>query len=112
MTIQIIPTSADEPSFTQRTTLDGAVYVFSFRLNQRENTYRFDIALSDGTPIASGVKVVPNRPLLERIAYNLSAPKGILVAIAGGTDESCPGLGELGEGRRVTLYYGPVADFQ
>jgi len=111
MTIQIVPTSPDEAFYSQRTTLDGVVYVLTFRLNQRENTYRFDLALSDGTLLASGVKVVCNRPLLERIAWNLQAPKGVLVAIAGGADESCPGLGELGEGRRVTLYYGQPADF-
>jgi hypothetical protein len=37
---------------------------------------------------------------------DLRAPRHTLIAIAGGTDTSPPGIGELGEGRRVQLFYG------
>jgi len=100
-----IPTSPDDAFYTQRTTLDGVQYFLTFRLNQRENAYYLDVALDDGTPLASGVKVVCNIPLLERLAH-ASRPKKTLIAIAGGDDTSPPGLGDLGDGRRVVLYYG------
>jgi hypothetical protein len=103
---QLVPTSPDAPFYSQRTTLDGVTYIFTFRLNQRENTYRFDLSLSDGTVLATGVKVVcGGQDLLERIKWDLRAPPGELVAIASGNDKRCPGLGELGEDRRVTLWY-------
>jgi hypothetical protein len=100
-----IPTSPDDAHYTQRTTLDGQPYVLTFRYNQREAAYYLEVALDDGTVLAAGVKVVCNIPLLERLA-DLRAPRHTLIAIAGGTDTSPPGIGELGEGRRVQLFYG------
>lgn len=99
-----VPTSPDVANYTQRTTLDGVAYLLTFRLNQRENTWRFDLALADETPIASGVKVVCGVPLLERFV-SLQVPPGVLMAFASSSDESPPGFGELGEGRRVELLY-------
>jgi len=105
--LEPIPTSPDDAFYSQRTVLDGTPYIFTFRLNQRENTYFLDVELDDGTVLASGVKIVCNVPLLERLVHDLR-PKKTIIALAGGDDTSPPGLGDLGDGRRVQLYYGDL----
>lgn len=103
MAIQSLRTF-EESFYTMTTALDGSDYLFEFRYNQRENVWYFSISLSDGTLLVSGVKIVCNRPLLTRFA-DVRLPPGVLIAFANTTDESPPGLTELGEDRRVTLLY-------
>lgn len=103
MSIQSLRTF-DDPFYTMTTALDGVEYLFEFRYNQRENAWYFSISLTDGTLLDAGVKVVCNRPILRRFA-NEHLPPGVLLAFANTTDKSTPGMGELGEDRRVTLVY-------
>jgi hypothetical protein len=105
-----IPTSPDEAFYVQRTQLDGVVYQLTFRYNQRENTYRIDLALDDGTLVVTGVKVVCSVPLLYRFRSDPRTPGGMLTAVSSSQDTTPPGLGELGEGRRVQLWYIPAAN--
>lgn len=109
-TVLIVPTSPDEPNYVQYTQLDGVVYQLNFRYNSRENTYRFDIALDDGTRVRDGVKIVCGISLLNPARWNPLCPKGILLAVPQNADDSPPGLGDLGEGRRVLLQYISAAD--
>ncbi len=105
MTVQIIPTDT-EPFYTQETSLEGSAYSLEFRYSQREGTWYFSLGLPDGTELASGVKVMCNRPLLKRWA-DVRLPPGDILAVPNDGDDSPPGLEELGEGRRVTLLYLP-----
>lgn len=94
----------DDPFYTMTVPLDGTDYLFEFRHNQREDCWYFSISLTDGTALASGVKVVSDRPLLSRFG-DVRLPPGMLVAFANTSDKSPPRLADLGEDRRVTLIY-------
>lgn len=98
-----IPTF-DSPFYTQVIDLDGVDYLFDFRYNQRENAWYFSIALVDETPLVSGIKIVVNVGLLQRFPSPL-LPPGLLIALSNTTDQSPPGIGELGTTSRVTLLY-------
>lgn len=103
MAVLNIPTFSD-PFYTFTCALEGTVYVFDWRYNQREDAWRFSISLPDGTDLVSGIKVVCGKSLLKRTA-DVRLPAGLLMAISNNGDTSTPGLEELGEGKRVTLVY-------
>lgn len=105
MGVFLIPTSPDTPFYTQSTPLSGTTYVFDFSYNQRENCWYFSIADSGGDVLAAGIKVVCGRPLIGQIANRFLPPGGEIFASSVTNDDSPPGLGELGEGRRVELIY-------
>jgi hypothetical protein len=98
-----VPTFAD-PFYSFGIALEGVPYVFDFRYNQREDSWYLGVALPDGTELITGVKVVCNRDLLRRAA-DVRLPPGRLMALANAEDDDPPGLGELGEDKRVTLVY-------
>lgn len=104
----IIPTFAD-PFWRQTTILDGVPYALEFSFSGRERAYYLAISATDGTPLAKGVKVLCNRPLLGAGRVNPLLPPGELVAAAVG-DSSPPGMGELGAGLRVQLVYLDAAE--
>lgn len=101
MTVYLIPTSTD-PAYTQRTKLDGVEYVLTFEWNERDARWYFSIADEDGEPIASGVKVVADWPLLRRVVDPRCPPGEIGAVDATGAGEP-PGRYDLGE--RVKIYY-------
>ena len=103
MSIEVIRTFED-PFYTMSTTLDGSDFLFEFRYNQREDAWYFDVALTDGTVLVRGVKVICNKPLLQRFADS-RLPKGTLIAWPNTNTRKAPGLLELGEDKRVTLLY-------
>lgn len=94
----------EDPFYNEVVTLDGSDYLLEFRYNQREDRWYFDVSLTDGTMLVRGVKVVCGVPLLTRYA-DARLPKGALVALPNTTGNTSPGLKELGEDRRVTLFY-------
>lgn len=105
MALEAIRTFED-PFYSMTVSLDGSDYLFEFRYNQRENCWYFDLSLTDGTLLVAGVKVVCSRALLKRFV-DTRLPPGTLFAFANTTDDSPPGLTDLGEDRRVTLMYSP-----
>jgi hypothetical protein len=98
-----IPTS-DDIFYTQITTLDGSDYLLEFRFNTREGVWYLQISLTDGTLLATGIKLVSNWPLLQKFA-DPRMPPGELMALAQGPDDSPAGQEELGIGLRVELTY-------
>jgi hypothetical protein len=103
VSLLLIPTS-DDAFYEQTTNLDGTDFVLRFRYNQRERATYLSILTPQGASVIEGVKVVCNYGLLE--AYNPPGrPLGELVALSSGADASPPDLGELGEDRRVALWY-------
>lgn len=104
----IIPTSPDDPFYSQTSELNGVDYLLVFLYNQREGAYYLSLKTEDGVEIVSGLKLVCNTPLL---AYHRSAntPPGELMVLSSvETDESPPDVGELGPDRRCLLYYLPT----
>jgi hypothetical protein len=110
VTAQIIPTF-DDPYSSQVTNLDGTPYLLTFAWNMRSSTWYLSIATTDGTPIASGIKLVCNFDLL-RTVVSPARPPGRIVAISNTTDNSPPGLEDLIAGGRCALCYSPLADLQ
>lgn len=99
----ILPTGSD-PFYTFRCTLEGTEYLFTMKFNFALNSWSMTISDTAGSPIIKGVRVVTNRGLIAR--YRRAAlPPGELLAITQGLNKSPAGLEELGEDKRVTLYY-------
>jgi hypothetical protein len=104
MTVFAIATFPDEPFSTQTTKLAGVAYKLTFALNTREDCWYLSIADAAGTPLAIGIKLVANWPLLENLT-NPALPPGELYALVLGPDDEDPGKGELGAGLRAELIY-------
>ncbi len=105
MAVLTIPTTPGVPFYTQRTRLDGVDYILGFRYSQREDRWYLDISDSEEVPILSGLKIVANWPLLQAYRYDPRVPAGEIIATSLTTDDSPPGLNEMGDGLRVQLTY-------
>ena len=64
----LIPTRSDVANYYQRTVLDGVVYNLRFYYNDRDNSWYLSISDVNGTPIRTGIKLIPNFPLMFRMA--------------------------------------------
>lgn len=107
----IIPTFPDEANYSIQVNLDGIQYLLTFRYSEREKSYFVDLALNDGTLLVAGKRVVCKISLFHRQRYNPLVPPGHVIAqpVTNGSDEP-PDIGELGEGRRVILFYATKAE--
>lgn len=74
-TALIIPLVAGEPYQSVDVTLDGVPFTLTLLWNDRAQYWKLSIALPDGTPILSGVKMVQNYPLTGRYR-DARLPKG------------------------------------
>ncbi len=109
--MKILPTFPDEPNYTISPMLDGVGYELTFRFSEREACWYLDLALGDGTPLVGGKKVVCGVSIWGRHRYNPSVPQGhLIVAVADGTSDDPPTLGELGDGRRCLLAYAAAGE--
>lgn len=70
-----------ENNITQRTALDGRNYFLSFYWSARDEKYTLKVAKSNGDILISGVKLVPNLPLLRTVAWSADAPAGQLILL-------------------------------
>lgn len=114
MAVLEIPTRTDgTPHYTQRTSLEGVDYLFTFRFGERRQAWSFDLATLDGVNIVSGQLVLCGFQDLLRRAAMPERPPGILWAMnvqepppgAGGSF-ALPGLYDLGgPDGRCRLYY-------
>jgi hypothetical protein len=96
------------PHFDEVVELDGRRYSCRVVYNQRADRYTLDLALEGGDALASGVRIIPGRPLLRRYSYRASHPGGELVLIVLEQSDAAPGLGEVGDGKRTELWYLPA----
>ena len=107
----IVPTQADVPWYRQRTTLDGRDYVMSLRWNERNGNWYMDLHDQDDVPLAVGVKLVANNPLM-RSYIDERLPPGMLMVVdmEGNGDVSGrdPGLCHMGV--RFKLFYYSAAE--
>ncbi len=90
------------PDTTQQSDLDGVTYSFRFRWNQRSARWHMDLSTLDGSPIASGIALVPSFPLLRRLTHPSRPPGEIYLIDLAGQAES-PTLEEFGT--RFALFY-------
>ena len=82
-----IPTFPD-PNYVQTTALDGVQYTLTFDYSQIERVYYLTLGDAAGSPLASGIKILCNRPLLGPGRTNPDLPPGELVAVATGPDSN------------------------
>lgn len=93
MAVFRIPTSPGEPHYRQETELDGAVYQFTFDWNAREGAWYVSLADVTGTPIRSGIRLVPNWPLLRRLRHPNRPPGELIVLDPRGVGITLDNLG-------------------
>jgi hypothetical protein len=102
MMIIHIPTSRVESWYEQNVTLDGVKFRLRLMWSERVRRWYCDLLAADGTAIRSGIKVVADRPLTQRLSSD-SRPAGEMWSVdrtGGGVD---PDLRDLGD--RVLLLY-------
>jgi hypothetical protein len=93
-------------SATFRTQLDGRDYVFVLQWNQRMSRWTMDIADQDSVPIASGIVLVVEFPLLSLVTDERKPP-GSLAIVDLQSPKIDPTLESLGS--RHQLVYWPEA---
>lgn len=102
--IPIQPIIRARGSATMRTRLDGSDYVLTFQWNQRLGRWSMDIADQDSDPIASGIVLVADFPLLSLVTDE-RAPPGTLAIYDTQSPNIDPTLDSLGT--RHHLMYWP-----
>lgn len=105
---KVIPTVQGAPYYTLRTRLEGRDFTFRFAWNEREGRWYMSIFSDDGIPLALGIKLISNWPLLRYYHFDVRLPPGEMMAIALANDNSPPGYNDLGVDKRVVLTYFPL----
>jgi hypothetical protein len=105
MAVLLIPTPTTAAYQEQKVRLEGRDFVFHFSLNEREDRYYLAIHDEENEPIATSIKMIANWPLLRSLRFRPELPPGELIAMDLTGDDSPPGVGELGQDKRVTLTY-------
>jgi hypothetical protein len=100
-----IPTSTDEPFYSQITTLTGVAYILTFEYRARLRRWAMTLGRGDGTPIISGIAVVTGTDLFRGYRYLDEVPPGELVVVPYGSDDATPDQEELVIGGRCELTY-------
>lgn len=90
-------------SAVQRTQLDGRDYVITWQWNERLARWTMSIADQDGDPIASGVALVVDFPLLSLVTDE-RAPPGTIAVVDRQSPTIDPTLTSLGV-RHVVCYW-------
>lgn len=58
-----------DPYYSYSVSLEGVTYSLEIRYYQRDNLWRMSLLLEDQTPIAQGIALVPEYPILQD--YNI-----------------------------------------
>ncbi len=106
MPILEIPLTPDTPDFRQVASLDGAAFVLDFSFSARTNSWYVSVLQqredAEPTPIAEGVRLAVNYPVLAGIVFD-GRPRGELLPVDLTGQGLDPGYEDLGT--RVLLYY-------
>jgi uncharacterized protein DUF6983 len=108
---QTIATLSTEPFHTVRVRLEDQDYTLELRYNTRAQNYSLSIYDAEDTRLVSGLKVFTGVPLLGAYKHIAAIPRGELIPMTLGADQSPPKLGELGKGLRVELTYFTAQEF-
>lgn len=105
--ISTITTSQTLADYSERVVLDGSEFLLRLFWNQREAKWYLSIYDSSEAPIALGIKVVANRPLLSSVLSPNRPPGEIFATVLDNGPD--PGFAELGG--RVLLTYVDASEF-
>jgi hypothetical protein len=108
MTAQIIPT-ADDPHYTQLTTLEGTTFLLAFDYSQTQDVWYLSMSTVDGELLCAGLKIVCIWPLTRTVADD-RMPQGEILCTSLTADVSPPGLEDLLPSGRCMLSYIPSTD--
>lgn len=78
--ISTIPVIRDTFFWRQRVALDSEAFLIDFRWNGRGRAWYISLYTEDEVPLVLSIKVVSNRPLLERFKYIQGMPAGEIIA--------------------------------
>lgn len=108
MAVVVIPTLSDGTAhYDVRVELGEDEFVLTFRWNEREDSWAFDLATAEGEPLLSGIKVVLGWPLLRQLS-DRRRPTGDFLAVD--TEGTGVEAGLLDLGQRVLLTYSDDAE--
>lgn len=92
-----IPLRTDMYSYFQSVVLDGVVYKLDLRYNGRMRRWFFGISLSDGTPLLSGVPMLPDFPMTYKFIGCVDGlPSGQFMVIDSTGGQRTPTRDDLG----------------
>jgi hypothetical protein len=103
----VLPTRTDSAYYDFSIELDGALYRFDFRWNERAYSWFCSLFDSEDSPIRQGMRVRPGLPLLMYVS-DARKPPGLLLPVDTTGKNTPPGLTELGT--RVLIYYFSAAE--
>lgn len=101
-----IPTTSDEPKYTQFVELEGTTYQLLLEWNARAGGWFLGINDEDGNSLAGSLRLVTNWPLLRQKTSPLLPPGEFFAVTTDGLGD--PGRDDLGN--RCTLIYLEEAD--
>lgn len=94
-----------EPYTRQRVSLDGRVFTLDLAWNMRSGSWYVSLSDAEERPIASGIRLIPNWPLLRFHKWDPRCPQGELVAQDEGSRSDIK-FDDIGSNRpRVELVY-------
>lgn len=105
----IIPTTPGLAHYTQATELDGREYRLRFEWTGRLSRWSFALLTEADVPLVEGILLVPNVPLLRKLADE-RRPPGILAVQS--VDGLPPGLNDFHPGGRCRLVYYTQAELE
>jgi hypothetical protein len=101
--VLVLPISQNSAWFEFSCELEDVRFNFTFRWNDRDDCWYFDIGDAQESSLATGLKAVTRWPLLEALRSLPGLPKGeLLVVDTAGKDEE-PTFDSLG--RRHLMFY-------
>jgi len=95
----------DSPYFSLLVDLGETTYETTYRWNEREGAWYFDLAEQNGVMIVSGQKIVPNISITKRWAF-AKMPEGEIAIYSQAPNER-PTRDSLSEGTVQLWYYTP-----
>ena len=102
MATLLMPLRADIPAYTFQSILEGALYNFEVRYNERMARWIMDISDANGTPLVRGTPIQTDFPLLDRY-QNEGLPPGSFFAIDESSEGKQPERADIGND--VNLFY-------
>lgn len=102
MAVTRLPTSTTDANYVFTVDLDGVEFKLSFKYNERDDAWFFDILDPNEVVLRAGLKVVNEWPLL-RLWSEASSPQGEIIAVNQGDVTAPPTLNQLGA--EVVLTY-------
>lgn len=104
-----LPLRNDLMHYSFECRLDNNSYGFEFWWNERAQIWFMSVFASDGTPIATGLRMIVGFPLMSRCRKE-ERPPGVLLAVDTAGRHEEPGVSDLGA-RVQLIYYGENESF-